>query len=101
MDNKLADIKYEMVNKHEKKESISMMWIDELPKHCNEECQIKVIKTPDKEGDQVNSGCETINVAKVNASNKKMKLLEYQKGIEDPPPPPPKKLYGINDKREE
>jgi len=57
MDNKLADTKHEMVNKHEKKESISMMWIDELPKHCNQECQIKLINTPDKEVGQVNSGC--------------------------------------------
>jgi len=48
MDNELADIKHEMANKHEKKESISMMWIDELPKHCNQKCQIKLIKTPKK-----------------------------------------------------
>jgi len=36
-----------------------------------------------KEVDQVNSGCETIKVAKVNASNEKMKLLKYQRGKED------------------
>jgi hypothetical protein len=60
-----------------------MMWIDELPKHCNQECQIKLIKTPDKEVGQVNSGCETINVAKLNASNEKLKLPEYQRATED------------------
>jgi hypothetical protein len=36
-----------------------------------------------KEVDQVNSRCETINEAKVNASNEKMKLLEYQRGTKD------------------
>ena len=33
--------------------------------------------------DQVNSGCETIKVAKVNASNEKMKMLKYQRGTEN------------------
>jgi len=47
--------------------------------------------------DQVNSGCETINVAKVNASNEKMKLLEYQRGTEGSQ----QKKNGINDKWEE
>jgi hypothetical protein len=48
--------------------------------------------------DQVNGGCETINVAKVKALNEKMKLLEYQRGTEDAQSKT-MILNGINDKR--
>jgi len=33
--------------------------------------------------DQVNSGCETIKVAKAYVSNEKMKMLNYQRVTED------------------
>jgi hypothetical protein len=57
-----------------------------------------LIKTPDKDVDQVNGGCETINVAKVKALNEKMKLLEHQRGTEDDQSKT-MILNGINDKR--
>jgi hypothetical protein len=53
----------------------------------------KLIETPDKEVDQVNSGCETINVARANASNEKMKLLQYQRGTEDSQSKKKKKVW--------